>query len=257
MAHPRAPISVDPGALRMDVVFLRVRSRPAFSLIELLVVLTIASLLLGLLMPTFRGFRESARQAVCASNLHQLGIAMTLYLDGHGDRFPHSIFSSRFDEDGQPQEMIATHLGNGMPKAWDGLGFLFANQVISSPEVFYCPSHVGTHPFERYAESWNAPGPDRININYHYRDRIGREPLSKAPPSLLRQRFPSEPIVSDGLRTKSDFSHVTGTNILRVDMTVKWFEDEKRIIYGSLPDVLDEDRTWQGRDMWRTFSQRQ
>ena len=55
-------------------------SRPAFTLIELLVVVTIISLLSCLVMVTIKSVRESARRAVCASNLRQLTLATFTYL---------------------------------------------------------------------------------------------------------------------------------------------------------------------------------
>jgi prepilin-type N-terminal cleavage/methylation domain-containing protein/prepilin-type processing-associated H-X9-DG protein len=61
----------------------------AFTLIELLVVIGIIGLLAALLLPALRGARESARLAQCAGNLHQIGLAMHMYLDDHGSYFPY------------------------------------------------------------------------------------------------------------------------------------------------------------------------
>ena len=57
------------------------RSRQAISLIEILVVLFIIALLLGLLFPALQSSRESARQATCETNLHQLAIALTHFVE--------------------------------------------------------------------------------------------------------------------------------------------------------------------------------
>jgi len=48
------------------------RSRPAFSLVELLVVIGIVALLIGLLIPVVGRAREAGYRAKCASNLHQI-----------------------------------------------------------------------------------------------------------------------------------------------------------------------------------------
>jgi prepilin-type N-terminal cleavage/methylation domain-containing protein/prepilin-type processing-associated H-X9-DG protein len=58
----------------------------AFTLIELLVVIAIIAVLMGILMPSLRAARESARGAVCLSNLRQLSVAWTLYVDGNDSR---------------------------------------------------------------------------------------------------------------------------------------------------------------------------
>jgi prepilin-type N-terminal cleavage/methylation domain-containing protein len=51
----------------------------AFTLIEMLVVITIIALLIALLLPAMAGAREASRRAVCASNLHQIGVASLSY----------------------------------------------------------------------------------------------------------------------------------------------------------------------------------
>jgi prepilin-type N-terminal cleavage/methylation domain-containing protein/prepilin-type processing-associated H-X9-DG protein len=59
-----------------------------FTLVELLVVVAIIAMLLGLLLPAVQGARASARQTKCASNMRQVGLAITNFADAHRGNMP-------------------------------------------------------------------------------------------------------------------------------------------------------------------------
>lgn len=62
------------------------RERYAFTLLELLVVISIVGILLSLLLPGLAGARVRAREARCGANLRQLGMGWALYAADHAER---------------------------------------------------------------------------------------------------------------------------------------------------------------------------
>src|SRR5687768_17448961 len=56
----------------------------AFTLVEMLVLLSVIGLLMALLLPAVQTARESGRRTTCLNNLHQLGLASQSYEGAHG-----------------------------------------------------------------------------------------------------------------------------------------------------------------------------
>jgi len=64
------------------------KSRRGFTLIELLVVIAIIGILAAMVFPVFARARESARKAVCLSNVKNIALAIQMYLSDHNDTLP-------------------------------------------------------------------------------------------------------------------------------------------------------------------------
>lgn len=60
-----------------------------FTLIELLVVIAIIAILAAILFPVFAQAREKARQISCLSNVKQLSLAYTMYVQDYDETSPH------------------------------------------------------------------------------------------------------------------------------------------------------------------------
>jgi prepilin-type N-terminal cleavage/methylation domain-containing protein/prepilin-type processing-associated H-X9-DG protein len=105
---------IESAAIRPGSGFLPTRPgrHRAFTLIELLVVIAVIAVLAALLLPALSQARESARSIHCLGQMRQLGLALNLYSDDHGDEFPrsqHSAFTHRQSTWGRA---LAPHLGS-------------------------------------------------------------------------------------------------------------------------------------------------
>jgi len=80
----------------------RHRACRGFTLIELLVVIAIIAILAAMLLPALSKAKSSARSAKCKSNLHQLGLAVQLYLADSQNVYPfYSSFNLNLPPDYQ------------------------------------------------------------------------------------------------------------------------------------------------------------
>ena len=100
----------------MDAVRAR---RRGFSLVELLVVVSIIGVLVSLLLPAAQASREAARRTNCASNLKQLGIALQGYVSANDGKLP----PRKVDNDDRIADSIANPFNNpyqGNSRYWFG-----------------------------------------------------------------------------------------------------------------------------------------
>lgn len=217
--------------------------RPAFTLIDVLVTLGVVSLLIGIMLPGLGRVREVSRQVVCRSNLRQVGLGLVLYADASRDQLPTSVFlnppGQRENEiDYSPEEMMTLRLSRNLARrtrtSWDGLGYLYKTEMLPSQEIFYCPSHHGNHPYSASERTWRQPSGEIVG-NYHYR---GQGPNGSTRLSFIE---PSRSAIgADGMRTRADYNHKIGLNVLRADISLFWLPDPNGL-FGDYVELAGED----------------
>lgn len=72
----------------MEKGFTHIGARAAFTLVELLVVISIIAILAALTLPALSKAQESSRIAHCSNNLNQIGKGIQMYADANKDFLP-------------------------------------------------------------------------------------------------------------------------------------------------------------------------
>jgi Protein of unknown function (DUF1559) len=106
----------------------------AFTLTELLVLISVGTMLSAVLVASLGDAKEKAQTAVCASNLRQIGVAISMYANDHNDYFPPG-----YNGNGDWPLIIAPYVGKSQTS--------YGPVPVVSSRVFLCPSGVqsGAH----------------------------------------------------------------------------------------------------------------
>jgi len=117
-------------------------------LIELLVVIAIIGILAAMVFPVFARARESARRAVCLSNIKNIGLAMQMYLADYDDTMP--------PNEHRP-EIVSWYLDWAISMNGDDdwvAGCAFKRGAANNP---YLKWQVVLDPYVRNRDVWRCP----------------------------------------------------------------------------------------------------
>ncbi len=139
---------------------MRSRTRHAFTLVELLVVIGIIALLISILLPALNRARDSANTIKCASNLRSVGQAIALYASNNKQRVPAAYANQGYIIN--PGQQAPTNGVHGYVH-WSYL--IFGTKAVAA-EAFTCPSmnNGGLPPTSPQPGNWD-PGQQWEAIN--------------------------------------------------------------------------------------------
>lgn len=135
------------------------KAQKAFTLVELLVVISIIAILLAILMPALAKVKEQGRAIVCASNIKNYGPALLMFAQDNSDKCPFSFswfYTRQTINNGKCAEACRWHDDSDPP---DGLLWPY----LKSIGVHMCPT------FKSYAMAGGLNGCPNKDTRGHSR----------------------------------------------------------------------------------------
>lgn len=237
--------------------------RAGYTLIEVLVSLTVVSVMIGILLPSLVAARSTALRLSCAMRERELGTGAVLFADDNAGLLPGSIFvpdptllsrigaHAAHEAPRSSHDTVVLRLSESTIAAWrlgrmraDGLGLLHASGIIPTPESFYCPSHAGEFSFDRFREDWFNGRVTRIPGNYQY--RAGNANRDRRVSALAS----NQGLIADALRSAEERNHEDGVNVLDGSLSVRWVGNTGGWYDAILPEQAsaandaDTERAW-------------
>jgi len=192
------------------------KNQRGFTLVELLVVIGIIALLIAILMPALSRAREAAKGVQCLSNLRQIGVAVSMYVQASKGWLP-------------PYRTAITGFAPppAYPYYWQFLAAFYQNE---EPRVWECPSdsfNIGASgPIRRHFNERMYSGVKDASFSYGWNIRL---------PKSLNNIYPTLP----------GFSYVTNpspVSKIKAPSEAMIFMDAASSVVG--PDYVDLPNTW-------------
>src|SRR4051812_8284753 len=114
----------------------RRKQKAAFTLLEMLLVVTIIAILAALLLPSLAKSKLAAKRAQCIGNLKQHGVAFHMFAHDHQGRFPMQVSTN----DGGSLEFMRLATNFGGEIYFSFRHFQAMARELDTPKILVCPT---------------------------------------------------------------------------------------------------------------------
>ncbi len=235
--------------------FRAIMSRRGFTLIELLVVVAIISLLIAIVLPTYKNARAQAWEVRCRSNLHQIHVALEVFANEHNELYPVSptemnphlelLDALQAEETGLMNAMYCPRVDQMEAVAQDTMSYPpkgESTSIIDTPEnreagnigylywSFKDRSTWRSTNHRKWDEPMDSFRPRKLRQSG---DPIPLQPSDLETPCALQKDRPGDYwVLSDVFRKKAPFPHTrkhkSGLNVLYMGGHVRWMYGQPR-----------------------------
>ncbi len=133
----------------------KIKSRRAFSLIELLVVMAVLSALMSILLPALGKVRQQARLVIGTNNQRQIVTAVSLFAADNDEQYPESVATIgdyKVYWNWQEPMMLTSYRARstGMHRSTSA----YLHRYIEDADVMYCPN--APQKYKNLQDAWDA-----------------------------------------------------------------------------------------------------
>lgn len=190
--------------------------RNGFTLIEMLVVLTVVAILASISVAVFLRVRESGRSTVCRSNLAQIALAIQQYVQDNNGYFPPNMYMEK--------------------KNTSSPRYVHWNDAIMSyvkeDEVFYCPTR-------KLLEAQRAPGITNLKGQFIARRKTSYD-YNYSQVNNLSAYLHSLPTITQLKGVNESTVLFSTTTVLNFDRSLnkEVYEDGSRMLLDHIPQII-------------------